>query len=146
MSYLANFHQSTWKSQNRDSDGILLSKLENARAKNLQRIYMYGRWRMTKDFKRNWLVVSKLAWGIWRILTRALVSLKNLYFMVSFGSTYIMFERKKYWAVYFQDSEEWCKIWRNIELSFRKWHEEFDKFSQFGSLKIGTLMGSFCPK
>ena len=26
---LANFHQSTWKSQNWDFDGILLSKIEN---------------------------------------------------------------------------------------------------------------------
>ena len=29
MGNLVNFHQSTWKSQNLDFDGILLSKLEN---------------------------------------------------------------------------------------------------------------------
>ena len=29
MKNLANFHQSTWKSQNLDFDGILLSKVEN---------------------------------------------------------------------------------------------------------------------
>ena len=35
---------------------------------------------MMKNLKRNWLVVSKLTWGIWRILTRALENLKNLHF------------------------------------------------------------------
>ena len=30
--------------------------------------------------KRNWLVSSKLTWGIWRILTWALENLKNLHF------------------------------------------------------------------
>ena len=29
MTSLANFHQSTWKSQNWNYDGILLSKVEN---------------------------------------------------------------------------------------------------------------------
>ena len=37
---LANFHQSNWKSQNWDFDGILLSKVENAWAENLQRSYV----------------------------------------------------------------------------------------------------------
>ena len=31
---LANFHQNTWKCQNWDFDGMPLSKVENARAKN----------------------------------------------------------------------------------------------------------------
>ena len=37
-------------------------------------------WRMMENLKRNRLVVSKLAWGIWLILTRALKNLKNLHF------------------------------------------------------------------
>ena len=41
MRSLANFHQSTWKWQNWYFDGILLSKVENASAKNLHRIYVY---------------------------------------------------------------------------------------------------------
>ena len=40
MRNLVDFHQNTWKCQNKDFDGTLLSKLENARAKNLQRGYM----------------------------------------------------------------------------------------------------------
>ena len=42
MRNLANFHQSTGKCQNWDFDGILLSKVENAWAKNLQRGVMYN--------------------------------------------------------------------------------------------------------
>ena len=26
------------------------------------------------------------------------------------------------------ENEEWCKIWRGIDLSFQNWHEEFDEF------------------
>ena len=37
---LENFHQSTWKSQNWDVYGILLSKVENLLAYNLQGSYV----------------------------------------------------------------------------------------------------------
>ena len=39
------------------------------------------------------------------------------------------FELKKYRGVMFDGTEEWCKIWRKIDLCFQKWHEEFGKFS-----------------
>ena len=80
MKNLANFHQSTWKSQNCDFDGILLSKVENLWASNLQGSYVSWQWRMMQNLKRNWLVSSKLTWGIWQILTRALENLKNFHF------------------------------------------------------------------
>ena len=35
---------------------------------------------MMQNLKRNWIVGSKLTWGIWRILTRTLENLKNLHF------------------------------------------------------------------
>ena len=35
---------------------------------------------MIQNLKRNWLVISKLTWGIWRSLTWALKNLKNLHF------------------------------------------------------------------
>ena len=57
---LANFHQNTWKCQNWYFHGILLSKVENVWAKNLQRSYVEWHWRMMKNLKRIWLVVSKL--------------------------------------------------------------------------------------
>ena len=80
MRNLAYFNQRTWKPQNWNFDGILLSKVENVCAKNLQWIYMYLHWRMIKQFKSNSLVVSKLTWGIWQILSPAHKSLKNLHF------------------------------------------------------------------
>ena len=39
------------------------------------------------------------------------------------------------------DNEEWCKIWRKTDLLFDKFSPE-----QLGSVKIGALMESFCPK
>ena len=40
MRNLANLYQSTWKFQNWDFDGILLSQVENVWAQNLQRSYV----------------------------------------------------------------------------------------------------------
>ena len=44
--------------------------------------------------------------------------------------------------------EEWCGIWRGIDFSVQKWHEEFDEFWPEHSKisKICTLMGCFWPK
>ena len=42
---------------------------------------------------------------------------------------YLMFDLKKYRGVIFHDTEEWCKTWRKTDLWFKKWHEEFGKFS-----------------
>ena len=39
--------------------------------------------------------------------------------MRSFWAKYILFELEKYGEVIFYDTEEWCKIWRGIELSFQ---------------------------
>ena len=41
---------------------------------------MSWQWRMMQNLKRNWIVGSKLTWGIWRIVTRTLENLKNLHF------------------------------------------------------------------
>ena len=64
MKNLENFHRTTPKSQNRHFDGILLSKVENVWASNLQGSYVSWQWRMMQNLKRNWLVISKLTWGI----------------------------------------------------------------------------------
>ena len=41
---------------------------------------MSWQWRMMQDWRRNWLVVSKLTWRIWQILTRALKNIIGLHF------------------------------------------------------------------
>ena len=45
-------------------------------------------------------------------------------------------------------NEDWCKIWRGIDLSFQNWHEEFEEFwlEHLKVSNICTLMGSFRPK
>ena len=44
----------------------------------IQRSYMSWQWRMMQNLKRNWLVISKLTWGIWRILIRTLGNKKKM--------------------------------------------------------------------
>ena len=56
-------------------------------------------------------------------------SQKNFALMSYFWPKYIMFELKKYRRVMFDDTEDWCKIWRKTDLCFQKWHGEFGKFS-----------------
>ena len=72
------FHQSPWKPQSWDLDDILLSKVENVWASNLQGSYVSWQWRIIQKLKKNLLVSSKLTWGIWRILTWALENLKKI--------------------------------------------------------------------
>ena len=59
-----------------------------------------------------------------------------------------MYELQTYRGVISNDTEEWWKIWRGIDLSFQNWHEEFDEFWPEHSKisKICTLMGCFWPK
>ena len=92
---------------------------------------MSWQWRMMQNLKRNWLVISKLTWGIWSILTWALESLKHFHFNVFLLSkVYIIWAKKvkKYRGFIFHETKEGYKIWRGIDLLFKNWHKEFDKF------------------
>ena len=52
-------------------------------------------WRVMQNLERNWLVVSKLTWGICQILTWALKSLKNFHFNgLPLSKVYIVWARK----------------------------------------------------
>ena len=68
------------KSKNWIFSWVLLSKVENVWAWNLQGSYVSWEWRMTQNVKRNCLVNSKLTWVIWWTLSQALENLKNLHF------------------------------------------------------------------
>ena len=59
-----------------------------------------------------------------------------------------MFEFEIYRGVMCHKNEEWCKIWRGIDLSIQNWHEEFDKFwvENLKISKICTLMSCFWPQ
>ena len=146
---LANFHQNTGKSKNWDFDGILLSKVENLWAQKLQGKFVSCQWRMIQNLKRNWLVSSKLTWGIWQILTRALENLKNLHFNgLLLNKVYNVWAKKSI--------GEFCLMALNIDATFEgkltcafkndmrnlaNFHQ-----SMFRSLNIGTLMGYFYSK
>ena len=57
--------------------------------------YLSWQWRVAQNLKRNWLVISKLTWGIWRILTQALESLKNFHFNgFHLSKVYIIWTKK----------------------------------------------------
>ena len=73
---------------------------------------------------------------------------KSFTLIGSFWAKYILFEVRKYKWVIFYETEEGCKIWRGIDLSFQKWHKEFDKFwPELSKVsRIFTLMGSFWAK
>ena len=114
----------------------------------LSRVYIVWAKKVQRSLERNRLVVSKLTRGIWHSLTWALGGLKNFPFNGLLLSKVYIVWAKKYRGVIFHDIEEWCKIWRGINLSFENWHEEFDKFwpDHLKVSKIFTLMGSFWAK
>ena len=66
----------------------------------------------------------------------------------SFCSKYKMHELKIYRGIMGNDTKELWKVLRGIDLLFKNWHKEFDKF-WLENLKVSktyTLMGCFWPK
>ena len=62
---LTKFESSTLK--NLHFNGLLLTKVYNVWAKKVQRSYVWWHWRLMQNLKENWLVLSKMTWGIWQI-------------------------------------------------------------------------------
>ena len=102
-----------------------------------------------QHLKQNSLVLSKMTWGIWRILYRALENLKVLHFNgLLLNKVHNLPTEKKYRGVLLDGTEYWCNTWRKTYLLFQKWHEEFDEFWPEHSKisKICILMGFFWTK
>ena len=80
--------------------------------------------------------------GIWQIFTWTLTTL-----MGSVCPKQKMHELKIY-RVMCNDTEEWWKIWKGIDLSVQNWHNEVDEHWPKDSkiLKMWTAMGCFWPK
>ena len=72
----------------------------------------------------------KIDTTIWQILTQALECLKNMHFKGLLLTKVYNVWAKMYRRVVFNGTEDWRKIWRKIDLSFPKWHDEFGKVSQ----------------
>ena len=82
-----------------------------------------------QNLKGNWLVLSKMRSGIWRILTWALENDKNLHFNgLLLNKVHDLWAKKNYMGVLLDGTEYWCNIWKKTSLCFQKWHEEFDEF------------------
>ena len=73
---------------------------------------------------------------------------KNFISMGYFCPKYMRFELEKYRGVIFHDTEQWCKIWINLDLVVLKlaWGIGWTFIKALKNLKICPLMGSFCPK
>ena len=94
--------------------------------------------KMMQKLKRNGLVSSKLAWGIWRILTWALKNLKSLHFNVLlFTKVYNVWAKKIqrtyiwwHWMLIQNFKENWLVLskmtWRNWEIFTRDRSWDFD--------------------
>ena len=50
-------------------NGLLLTKVYNVWAKKVQKNYVWCDCRLMQNLKGNWLVLSKMTWGIWQIFT-----------------------------------------------------------------------------
>ena len=147
MRNFANFHQRTRKCQNWNFQKILFSKNENVWAFNLQWIYVSWQWRMIQKFKRNWLVVLKLTWTSQNLTGALEKPKKNFFNWLLVTKVYIVWVSKVQWSYL-----TWN--WRFMQILKKDWRVLWKKtweicqifIRELESVKIGTLMGSFCPK
>ena len=115
------------KSESLHFHGLFLCKAHKVLDGKVQKSYVSWHWRVMESMKKNWLLVPKMAWGIWWILMRGVAEICTL--MCYFCRKYNMYEPKKFIGVMCHNTVEWCKIWRGTDLCFEKWHEDFVKFS-----------------
>ena len=87
-------------------------------------------WRKTDLLLQKWWNLVNFDLSPW--------SLKNLHFYWFLLCKVFNVWLKKYRGVIFHDTKEWCKIWRKTDFWFRKWHEEYGKFS-LEQLKVSKL-------
>ena len=145
---LKNFDLSTRKSQKFHVNGFFLNKAYIVWPKKVQRSCLSWHWRVIQNLEWNQLVVSKLTWGIWQILTWALKSLKNFHFNgLLLNKVYIVWAKKVqrsylswHWRVIQNLKKNSLVVWK---MTWGIW-QIFTRSLE--SVKIGTLMRSFGPK
>ena len=137
MRNFANFHQSTWKCQNWNFDKILLSKVENVWTLNLQ--WSSCVMEMNNDIKIEEELTCRFKSGMnlsYKIWPEHLKSLKKFFNWLLVTKIYIVW----HWRVMQVLKKDWPVVWK------KTW-EIWQIFTRaLESVKIGTLMGSFCPK
>ena len=98
-----------------------LTKVYNVWAKKVERSYVWLHWILMQNLKENWLLLSKMTWGIWEVFTRALGGPKVGTLTEFFCPNLKIYELKTYRGVMCHDNEEWCKTGRVIGLSYQNW-------------------------
>ena len=78
-----------------------------------------------KVWRNTGLCFQNLTWVIWQIFTRAIGSLQIGTLIASFCLKLKIYELLLDRGVMCHGNEEWCKIWREIDLSVQNWHEEW---------------------
>ena len=124
---------------------ILFSKLYIIWTKKVRRNYLSWNWRRTQNLEGNQLVVSKLTYGIWQILNWALKSFINFHLNgLLLRKVYIIQAKNVqrsylswHWRVMQNLIKKWLAAWKMILQIFTRALE---------TVKIETLVGSFCPK
>ena len=106
---------------------------------------MSWQWRIIHKLNRNWLVIFKLTWGTSQILTQALK--KNCFNWLLVTKVYNVWATKVqksylswHWRVMQVLKKNWLVVWK------KTWEIRQIFTRAFESVKIGCLMGSFCPK
>ena len=118
-------------------DWSLSCEVYNAWSEKAHRSYLSWHWRIMQNLKKNWLVVWKITWGIWKIFIKALDSVKIGTFLGSFCPKCKMHKLKIYRGVMCNDTEEWWKIWRGVDLP-QNWQKKFDQFC-LENLKVSKI-------
>ena len=119
---LANFQKSTWKSQNWDFYGILLSKVQIHELKIHRGVMCYDNEDLCKIWKGIDLSIQNWHEEFDEFSPEHSKISKICTLMSCFWPKYIVFQLKKYRGVMFDGIEDWCKIWRKTDLCFQKWH------------------------
>ena len=98
-----------------------MTKVYNVWAKKVERSYVWLHWILMQNLKENWLLLSKMTWGIWEVFTRELGGPKVGTLTEFFCPNLKIYELKTYRGVMCHDNEEWCKTGRVIGLSYQNW-------------------------
>ena len=124
-------------------NGLFMSKVYIVWVKKVERNNLSWSWKGIQNLERNRLVASKLASGIWQILTWALKDFNFNGLLMS--KKCIFFVLRKYRGVIFHETEEGYKTWGRIDLSFQNWDKKFDNFwpEHLKVSKVSPLMVSF---
>ena len=109
-------------------DRLLLFKVYKISTKKVERSYVSWHWRVMQNLQKNWFVVSKMT-RIWRILTGAVESLKNLHFdWFPLRRVYNIWP-KKVQRTYIRWRSRLMQNLKKSDLWFGKWYEELGKLS-----------------